>query len=54
MGGPFRKIDLVAGADAGGERAATFYTLIQTAKLNGLEPHGYLEGSRGYGPPKSR
>jgi transposase len=33
---------LFAGSDAGGERAATFYTLIRTAKLNGLEPEAYL------------
>jgi hypothetical protein len=33
---------LFAGSDAGGERAAIFYTLIRTAKPNGLEPEGYL------------
>lgn len=33
---------LFAGSDAGGERAALFYTLIRTAKLNGLEPEAYL------------
>jgi hypothetical protein len=31
-----------AGSDAGGERAAIFYTLIRTAKLNGIEPEAYL------------
>ncbi len=31
-----------AGSDAGGERAAIFYTLIQSAKLNGLDPEAYL------------
>jgi transposase len=30
------------GPNAGGERATAFYTLIQIAKLNGLEPVGYL------------
>ncbi len=33
---------LFAGSDAGGERAAAIYTLIGTAKLNGLDPQGYL------------
>ncbi len=33
---------LFLGSDAGGERAAIFYTLIRSAKLNGLEPEAYL------------
>ena len=33
---------LFAGSDAGGERAALFYTLIRTARLNGLEPEAWL------------
>jgi transposase len=33
---------LFAGSDAGGERAATLYSLIGTAKLNGLDPEAYL------------
>jgi len=37
-----RKNYLFAGSDAGGERAATAYTLIETAKLNGLDPEAYL------------
>ena len=37
-----RKNWLFAGSDSGGERAAVFYTLIRTAKLNGLEPEAYL------------
>lgn len=37
-----RKNWLFAGADAGGERAAAIYTLLGTAKLNGLDPEGYL------------
>jgi transposase len=37
-----RKNWLFAGSDAGGERAAIFYTLIRTAKMNGLEPEAYL------------
>lgn len=37
-----RKNYLFAGSDAGGERAAAFYSLIGTAKLNGLDPESYL------------
>ena len=37
-----RKNWLFVGNDAGGESAATIYTLTQTAKLNGLDPEGYL------------
>jgi transposase len=37
-----RKNFLFAGSDAGGERAAAFYSLIGTAKLNGLDPEAYL------------
>jgi transposase len=37
-----RKNWLFAGADSGGERAATIYTIIQTARLNGLDPEAYL------------
>ena len=37
-----RKNYLFAGSDAGRERAATIYSLIGTAKLNGLDPEAYL------------
>jgi transposase len=37
-----RKNYLFAGSDAGGERAAAVYTLVETAKLNGLDPEAYL------------
>ncbi len=37
-----RKNYLFAGSDAGGERAATIYSLIGSAKLNGLDPEAYL------------
>ena len=37
-----RKNWLFAGSDSGGERAAKMYTLIETAKLNGLDPEAYL------------
>lgn len=33
---------LFAGSDAGGHRAAVIYSLIETAKLNGLDPEAYL------------
>jgi transposase len=31
-----------AGSDQGGERAAAIYTLIETAKLNGVDPRAWL------------
>ena len=37
-----RKNFLFAGSDCGGERAAAMYTLIGSAKLNGLDPELYL------------
>ena len=37
-----RKNWLFAGSKAGGERAAQLYTVIETAKLNGLEPQTYI------------
>ena len=37
-----RKNYLFAGSDRGGERAATLYSLIGTAKLNNLDPESYL------------
>jgi hypothetical protein len=37
-----RKNYLFAGSDKGGERAAAFYSLIETAKLNGLNSELYL------------
>jgi transposase len=37
-----RKNYLFAGSDAGGERAASIYSLIGSAKLNGLNPEAYL------------
>ena len=37
-----RKNYLFAGSDAGGEHAATLYSLIGTAKLNGIDPEAYL------------
>ena len=37
-----RKNYLFAGSDAGGDRAALMYGLINSAKLNGLDPEAYL------------
>ena len=37
-----RKNFLFCGSDAGGERAAAIYSLLGTAKLNGLDPELYL------------
>ncbi len=37
-----RKNYLFAGSDAGGERAAAMYTIVQTAKLNNVNPEAYL------------
>jgi transposase len=37
-----RKNYLFAGSDSGGERAAAIYSLIGTAKLNGVDPEAYL------------
>lgn len=34
---------LFAGSEAGGRRAAQFYTLIETAKLNDINPGAYLK-----------
>lgn len=33
---------LFADSDTGGERAAVIYTLLETAKLNDLDPQAYL------------
>jgi transposase len=37
-----RKNWLFSGSDSGGERAAAFYTIIRSARLNGIEPEAYL------------
>src|SRR3954465_246817 len=37
-----RKNYLFAGSDAGGERAASIYSLLGSAKLNGIDPEAYL------------
>lgn len=37
-----RKNYLFAGSDAGGERAAAMYSLLGSAKLNGIDPEAYL------------
>ena len=44
MKGPVlgRKNWLFAGSHDGGERAAAMYSLLETAKLNGIDPEAYL------------
>ena len=37
-----RKNFLFLGSDAGGERAAILYTVLESAKLNGLDPQAWL------------
>jgi hypothetical protein len=37
-----RKNYLFAGSDSGGERAAAIYSLVGTAKFNGIDPELYL------------
>ena len=37
-----RKNWLFAGSKLGGERAAAIYTVIETCKLNGIEPQAYI------------
>ena len=37
-----RKNYLFCGSDAGGDRAACVYTIIETAKMNGINPQAYL------------
>ena len=32
----------IAGSDSGGERAAAIYSLIESAKVNGIAPEAYL------------
>ena len=45
-----RKNYLFAGSDAGGERAAAIYSLIGSAKLNGIDPEAYLREVLGASP----
>lgn len=37
-----RKNWIFAGSKASGERAAAIYSVIETAKLNGIEPQAYI------------
>jgi transposase len=37
-----RKNFLFVGSDRGGDRAAAIYTIVESAKLNGLDPEAYL------------
>ncbi len=38
-----RRNFLFFGSDSGGERAAIIYSLIETCKLNNIDPHRYLQ-----------
>lgn len=51
-----RKAWLFAGSDRGGERAAAIYSLIVTAKLNGVDPRAWLADvlRRIHGHPATR
>jgi len=51
-----RKSWLFAGSDRGGDRAAAMYSLIITAKLNGVDPRAWLADvlARIAGHPASR
>ena len=40
-----RKNWLFAGSDQGGHRAATIYSLVETAKLNGVDPEAWLKNT---------
>jgi hypothetical protein len=42
-----RKNYLFAGSDAGGNRAAAIYSLIETCKLNDIDPEAYVRDSLG-------
>jgi hypothetical protein len=37
-----RRNYLFAGADSGGKRAASIYSLVGSAKLSGIDPEAYL------------
>ncbi len=37
-----RKNYLFCGSDAGGQRAACIYSIVETAKMNSINPHAYL------------
>ena len=46
---------LFMGSDAGGERAAAIYSLVETAKLNGLDPRGLpARGARAHRRPSDQ
>ena len=45
---------MFAGSDAGGRRAAAIYSLIETAKLNGLNPQHYIADVLAYDEAKHR
>jgi hypothetical protein len=36
------RIYLFSGSDAGGDRVAVIYTIVETCKMNGINPQAYL------------
>jgi hypothetical protein len=51
-----RRNDTFAGSDAGGERAAVIYSVIESARRHGLDPFTYLRDvlTRVWTHPQSR
>ena len=49
-----RKNYLFCGSDAGGQHAACIYTLVETAKMNGINPQAYLTAGSGHSSQTSR
>ena len=43
-----RKNWTFAGSNAGGERAAAIYSIMETAKPNGIDPEAYLRAALGW------
>jgi hypothetical protein len=46
--------EIIAGSDTGGDRAAAIYTIVQTAKLNGVNPEAYLKDKIAAGHPNNK
>lgn len=42
LAGCVRELWLFCGSDCGGQRVATMYSLIVTAKMNGVDPRAWL------------
>ena len=46
-----RKSWLFCGSDRGGQRAAAMYSLVVTAKMNGVDPQAWLADALSRTPP---